>query len=74
MKKQEIIEELCKLADKVATDVFGNKKSADCFCESFDATSFSFEKEVFEFIRDAVEDKIADRTDYEDSVCDLDID
>lgn len=61
MKKQEVLEELCSLANKVNRNQFNFTHAADCLCGmnplSHEPT-FNFSREVMEFIKTAVNEKL----------------
>lgn len=60
MNKSQVIGELCKLTRKVGKEVFNNNRAHDCFCRESIVSDrhFQFEEPVFEFIRQAVDEKI----------------
>lgn len=60
MKKQEVIQQFCALASMVGGEVFGHTIPHDCFCdpEHFSGYDFRFDPKVFEFIEQAVQEKI----------------
>ena len=59
MDKSEVIEALCVLADKVGEQRFNHTVASDCFCENGGPDeSFRFDKEVLQFIKDAVDEKL----------------
>lgn len=65
MKKQEVLETLCKLAREVNANVFNFAVAADCFCTEKNLSglglNFEFNPEVIEFIQAAVRKEIARR-------------
>ncbi len=58
MKKQEVLNELCQLSQKVMEEVFRSQVSADCFCDKGECDSFS--PEVMAYIQTAVWRKIGE--------------
>ena len=59
MRKDEVIEDFCRLSSKVS-DHLGNQFAADCICKCVHNESyFQFEEQVMDFIREAVEEKIS---------------
>ena len=56
MTKDEVIEEFCALAGRVREE-FDSKYAADCFClhAAEVSSTFNFDKEVFQFIENAVQ-------------------
>lgn len=61
MTKHEITEAYCKLSSRVMDEVFHYNHFADCFCGKVDLTdsSYQFSEEIYKFIEDAVNEKIA---------------
>lgn len=60
MNASEVKQELCSLCTEVNEKVFGFTYAADCFCgdKVCDHSGYRFDKEVLEFIKDAVKEKI----------------
>lgn len=59
MKKEEIIEALCKLCSTVGTEVFDNKYAHDCFCHKNTCPfEFNFDKLILDYIKEAVQEKM----------------
>ena len=64
MNKQEVIEEFCKLSEKVMRQVYKSTIAADCFCgfNSHGVESFyQFDSRILKFIRQAVDRAIVER-------------
>ena len=57
MKRDEVIKAFCELSSRVGEQVFQHSRAHDCFCNGPDVY-FQFDDEVFQFIVDAVEEKI----------------
>lgn len=58
MEKEEVIKHFCALASKVMHERFDNLRPADCFCGEKENIRFQFDREVFKFITEAVEDHL----------------
>ena len=63
LKREEIIRKFCQLSKDVMVKRFHARIPADCFCDidnTFDSQSdkIVFDSKVFEFIEDAVNEKI----------------
>jgi len=62
MEKKEVIEKLCDLSSKVGAEIFKELEPHDCFCgmnKLSDDWHYQFSEKVFNFIKEAVEEKIA---------------
>ncbi|MHA2248491.1 MAG: hypothetical protein ACXADY_26325 [Candidatus Hodarchaeales archaeon] len=58
MTKQELLEKLCKLCGEVRDRKFGLDTTADCFCGRGDFPFGTMDSKVFEFIQEAVQEKL----------------
>ena len=60
MNKQQVIKRFCKLASEVASIKFHNGFASDCFCglNKLKIGDFRFEEKVFQFIEEAVKEKL----------------
>lgn len=59
--REEVVREFCKIGT-MAQEVFEYKEASDCFCMDSDPSMrrfFRYSTRVIEFVREAVEEKIA---------------
>ena len=60
MRKTEVTSAFCNLATHVARNKYQHQYAADCFCgDKKTRTHFEFDEIIFEYIRQAVYEKLA---------------
>jgi hypothetical protein len=57
-RKKEVLERLCELTAEVMRRKFNYEKAADCFCGKTPQHDFRFDREVLEFIAEAIREKL----------------
>mgnify|MGYP001579131293 FL=1 len=60
MTKQEVIATMCELCSIVGREKFDSRFPHDCFCgeNPFKIGDFKFSREVIDFIREAISEKL----------------
>jgi hypothetical protein len=61
---EDVAKAMCALSCSVMREAFASQHAADCFCEASAlqtarTADYRFSREVFDFMRDAVKEKIA---------------